>query len=196
MKILALVFLLMGLGVSAQAQRLPAQPEERAFIAGPLVAIAAVPNGAHRTAVIGVYASSAGYVAYGVSANGKKVLAEESLTAKPAVDCNGLFSTTCAVSVVVFENDIYLAYVDANTHGLNVLRAKPKLGAEGYEFELVHQDTTMQLTSVPSLTVYQGSIVALFGVVTGPSNSPYATVTFDGLSWTSPTLVEDSLTVK
>ncbi len=73
------------------------------------------------------------------------------------------------------------------TRGLDVVTATPISGNVAYQFQLVKQFNSVQLTTAPGVAVFNGKLIYIFGTssVSGINNA-FFEATFDGVNWTEP----------
>jgi len=86
-------------------------------------------------------------------------------------------------SITVFNDKIYIAYVDKETQGLNVVVAEPIPGQPNYTLKLFHQETAFKMTSSPTMSVYRGYLVIYFAAQAGTVPNGFFGVGFDGKKW-------------
>lgn len=146
------------------------------------VTIAAVPNGAYNKVLLAVFASDTS-LSYAVSLNATQVIYASFSTGMPGMSCSPSALVTCTASVHVFEDKIYIAYVDKETRGLDVVVAEPIPGQPNYSFHLVHQDTSFAMIGSPTMTVYHGYLAIYFRAQTEKTPSALYGVGFNGTKW-------------
>jgi hypothetical protein len=146
------------------------------------VTVAGVPNGAFKTALLAVFANDTS-LSYAVSLNATDVAYKTFETGMPGMSCSPTLVATCSASISVYHDTIYIAYVDRETQGLNVVVAEPIPGQPDYHLRLFHQDTRFVMTSSPTMTVYRGYLVIYFNGHTPAGNNGFFGVGFDGTNW-------------
>jgi hypothetical protein len=104
----------------------------------------------------------------------------------PEIDCNAGTPSTCGATVTVYNGQIYIAYADYNTRGLDVALATPVSGAAGYSIQLIHQDNTAALVTQPTAVVFNGMLIYIFGTSSNPNvKNAFFETTFNGANWTT-----------
>ncbi len=146
------------------------------------VTIAAVPNGAYNRALLAVFASDTS-LSYAVSVNATQVIYASFSTGMPGMNCSPSTLITCTASIKVFKDKIYIAYVDKETRGLDVVVAEPIPGQPNYNFHLVHQDTSFAMLGSPTMTDYHGYLAIYFRAQTEQIPSALYGVGFNGTTW-------------
>lgn len=157
------------------------------------VSAAEVPNGAYGNALVSVY-SNQDFLSYSVSADGLNsvysYLIDYSIPGgssvnRAVVNCSG-YPGLCSGAIATYNGHIYIAYPDGSTGGLDVLEATEVPGGVGYLFSLVHQDNSVFLTTTPSMVVFNGQLIIIFGA-TEPYKNAFYSVNFDGTTWNPAT---------
>jgi len=146
------------------------------------VTVAGVPNGAFKSALLAVFANDTA-LSYAVSLNATEVVYKTFATGMPGMSCSPLILSTCTASITVFNDKIYIAYVDKETQGLNVVVAEPIPGQPNYTLKLFHQETAFKMTSSPTMSVYRGYLVIYFAAQAGTVPNGFFGVGFDGKKW-------------
>jgi hypothetical protein len=128
------------------------------------------PNGAYGTALLSVY-SSGGHLGYNVSTDGQNIAYSTVATNVPGINCTAATPATCAAGVAVIGGNIYAAYSDASSHGLDIVQFFPIAGNAGYTTQLVIQDNSVTMVTSPAETVSPDgqNLVFLYGASNDPS---------------------------
>jgi hypothetical protein len=71
--------------------------------------------------------------------------------------------------------------------GLDVLEGTVLAGEAGYSFQLVHQDTSVYLTTTPSMVVFNGQLIIIFGATRPFKNAFYSVNYTAGGTWPTAT---------
>ncbi|QMV18633.1 hypothetical protein GOB94_08005 [Granulicella sp. 5B5] len=146
------------------------------------------PNGLYSTALLATYTIQDNLLGYSVMPDGlTPAYSGGAGSGLPNIDCDAPTPSTCAATVTVFNGVIYIAYADASTRGLDIVTATPVSGNVGYQFQLVQQFNSVQLTTSPGVAVFNNQLIYIYGTssVSGINNAFFET-TFDGTNWTQP----------
>ena len=150
------------------------------------VSAAQVPNSAYNSVLLAVY-SVTNALGYAVLPDGlNPVYSYIDPYDVPLINCNASTPSTCHPTVALFNNAIYIAYSDTNTHGLDVVVATPvPNGGVAYTFQLVHQDNSVQMVTAPAMAVFNGKLEIIYGSnADSNTKNAFYEVTFDGTNWT------------
>jgi hypothetical protein len=100
------------------------------------------------------------------------------------VNCSASTPATCAPAVITFKSKAYIAFADQTTGGLDVVQVSQIASNAAWSYSLIHTDTTVKLTSAPTMIASPDGVHLLirYGTSnTSQKNSTYVT-SFDGSS--------------
>lgn len=101
--------------------------------------------------------------------------------------CNdGSATETCTPAMAVYKGVLYIAFAQQSTGNLYVLSATPMQNSAAYIFNLVYEDTAINLTSAPAMVVSPNgaNLLIRYGTsnIAKQSNATFVT-SFDGTNW-------------
>ena len=150
-------------------------------------------NGDYGTAILLSYVGGGNVVSTAISINGQAFSDQGAVHVGGnvyLVNCDAGNPETCTPAVAVYgpNNTAYIAFAESNTHGLYVLAANVIPGNANYSFTLAYSDTSVQLTSAPTMIVSPNgqNLLIRYGTSNNASakNTTYVTE-FNGTSWST-----------
>lgn len=183
---LALIVLCTPVKIWAQIfPNFPPATEQTNIVADYGISSAQVPNDADGAAIMAVY-SSHGSLAYSIGVNDTWGLfgTPAVVSGVPLINCASDDVADCYANVAVYQGKIYVSYAD-NTGALTVLLATPLSGGT-YSFTEVLHDTTVGVTTVPAMAVFNNRLILIFGTNQTSLHNAFFEVTYNGTVWSPP----------